>query len=295
MDKVNDNPIKLPAIKTAVSSRVKEYLRVYSSSSLLSTRSDAFRPLKTREGESGQLAYISKNFSQNTKLEKQQLNQDIKRKEQLNYEISVAKSDKLEIIRDLSTYESELSNRLNLSNRLETLNASLGSLPEMFNQFQARSVDNQSIGHLISQGLNQFHNIEIPKVSYSLKTEEFAIREYNTLSKMKLLYTAIKSISGVRVVIRIKGDIFLENFLISIISSEGEACLNVPIKLDKLAVNTLNQPVEITAAIEEKITPHLYLIYCNRTLCLKFDENFPNEKNSVIFNLKNYGKTSVLV
>lgn len=168
-------------------------------------------------------------------------------------------------------------------------------MPQLFSKFEGISNENKEISELIHQGLNDLNSLQNTKIPYELISEKFQTKEYNTLRKMKLLYKSIKQISGVRVLISIKGDSFLENFLVSIITRNCEVCINVPIKLDILAVDTLNQSVEITAAVEQKIIPHMYLIYNDRKLSLQFDENFPNEKNSVIINLKNFGWTSVLV
>ena len=112
---------------------------------------------------------------------------------------------------------------------------------------------------------------------------------------MRLLYKSVKKISGVRVLISVKGDTFFENFLISLATADCEVCINVPVKLDILAVDTLNQSVEMTSAIESKILPYLYLVYSNRKLQLKFDESFQNEKISVVFNLRNWGFTSAIL
>lgn len=294
MEKAHSNQIKLPSIvKKHPKTRVKSYLRAYYSSSLLSTRSEPFK-IKTAKEELLQKPPILKPQTSGNK-EKQKNPEEVKKKTELLYEISVAKSDRIEILRDLSTYEYELSNKIHLQDRLDTLTSSLGTLPQMFEKLQDISSENQVISMRINEGFTELHSLTQSSIDLSYKSEKFPVRPYSTLRKMRLLYTSLKIISGTRVIISVKGDSFLENFLVSIMTTEGEVCSNVAIKLDILAVDTLNQKVEVNTAIEQKIIPHLYLIYHNRTLQLEFDENFPNDKNSVIINLKNFGRTSVFV
>ena len=293
MERNLEVPIKLPAIKPNTSARVKEYLKAYSSSSLYSTRSEYLKPAKISK-ENTIRSHLSKNHLMH-KSDKHLQNEELKKKSELQYDISVAKSDKFEIIRDLSTYELELSNKIMVQERLEKLQYHLGVLPELYHQFQDLSSEQKSIANLIAEGFSALNNLETLVPKPSLTAETFIIREQNEFRKIKLLYQAVKSISGLRVLIKVKGDIFLENFLVSILNCEGGTCINIPIKLDVLAVDTLNHSIEVTTAIEEKIIPHLYLMYISRQMVLKFDEDFPKEKISVVIDLKNYGKASVLV
>lgn len=294
MEKMLENPIKLPSLKKSSSSRIKDYLKAYSYTNILVSRPDTSHPAKTARDDIIVRPFTIRNqFS--SKLDKQKQSEDSKRKAELVYEISVAKSDKLEIVRDLSTYEYELSCKINIPEKLEIMAQSLASIPSSFDNVYSFASETDKISNLIKDGLNHLHGFRKQSFSSNLSSEYYKIREHNTLRRMQLLYKSIKKVSGVRVLISIKGDVFFENFLVSLATTDNEIVVNVPIKLDILAVDTLNQSVEMTSAIEQKILPHLYLVYKNRKLQVKFDENFPNEKISVIFYMKNWGKTSALL
>lgn len=282
--------LKLPVLKPVASVRVKEYLKAYSSS-LLSTRSDYLKPPKTTER---MLKSLSKNQI-STQTEKKAYPDDPKKKAGLQYDISVAKSDKLEIIRDLSTYEFELSNQIAVQERLKLLDSHLGTLPELYLQFQGISSENESIADLITNGLKSLHNLKNPHPEPLLSNEKFEVREQNTLRKTILLHKKIAIISGIRALVQVKGDIFLENFCVSILTGKGEICMNVPIKISAITIDTLNHSVKATEVIEGNLIPFMYFMCVRNEITLMFDEGFIRDKISVVVDLKNYGKVSVFV
>ena len=95
MEKIYENPLKLLGNKKSSTKRVKSYLKAYSSSSLLSTRSD-FKPAKVVKEEFTLRSYQTRN-QLSIKEEKRKQAEESKQKADLIYDISVAKSDKLEI------------------------------------------------------------------------------------------------------------------------------------------------------------------------------------------------------
>lgn len=293
MEKLLDNPIRLPAIKKSTTSRVKDYLKAYSVSSIPSSRAET-RPFKVSRGDNSTRSHYFHNQAP-SKVEKSKNAEDLKHRNDLLYEISVAKSDKLEILRDLSTYEYELSNEINLSCKLNSLSEYFSVLPNNCTEYNNLSSDREAISLLIKRGMQSLHALQIAPTTTTLESEHFKVRTYNTLWKMKLLYKSTNFISGVRVLISIKGDTFFENFLVSLINNSDECCMNVAVKLDILAVNTLNQPVEMVSAIETKILPYLYLYYNNQQLQLGFDESLGDERRSLILDLRNWRKTSVIL
>jgi hypothetical protein len=137
--------------------------------------------------------------------------------------------------------------------------------------------------------------MQMSETETSARNEGFKIKKTNTLRKMRLLFKGVRMISGVRAMISVKGDTFLENFSISLVAPDGKTCISVPVKLDIMAVNTLNRKVELHSVVQQKILPHLYLTYSNRQLSLQFDDTLHREKVSLIINLKNWGYTSVIL
>lgn len=290
MEKLLSNPIKLPALKTVKSSRVVDYLKAYSVSSLTSTKTDSFRPTR-QSRESTSHRQIQSNFpSQSKKTES-----DTQRKNDLLYDISVAVSDKFEVLRDLATYEYELTQKTNIPIKLEKLLGSLGALPHVYEKGIGDSGEHEDITSLIDHGLKSLQMIGGNKAGQEFKAETFKIREYNTLRKMKIIFKAVRTISGIRVLICIKGDTFFEHFLVSVITCDTQFCMNVPVKLDILDVNTLNQEIRIESPVDEKIIPHLYLCYADRNLTIKYDKSFPSDKISVVFKLKVWGWTTAII
>lgn len=290
MEKLLNNPIKLPALKTVKSTRVIEYLKAYSVSSLTSTKTDSFRPTR-QSRESTTHRHIQSNFpnlSKNPESEHQTKNN-------LLYDISVAISDKFEVLRDLATYEFELTQRLNIPLKLEKLLGCLGSLPQGYEKGICDYGEHEDITELIDSGLNSLQKIGRETTLNEFKAETFKIREYNTLRKMKILFKAVRNISGVRVLICIKGDTFFEHFLVSVTTCDRQFCMNIPVKLDILDVNTLNQEIQIESPVDEKIIPHLYLCYYDKTLSIKYDKSFPSEKVAVVFKLKAWGWTTAIL
>ena len=291
MEKLQENPIKLPLLKKVKSSRVKNYLKVYSLSSLTSTKTESFRPTRQSRESLIQRNLISSNFQIRDKNSGKSENQN---KEDLLYEISVAVSDKFEVLRDLATYEYEFTQRISTSLKFEKLLGYLGSLPQTYAE-GAIGMQSDDISGKISEGIEKISQIKVEKVECGLEPENFKIREYNTLRKLKLIYTAVRFISGVRTVISIKGDTFFENFMISLVTCDSQNCINVPIKLDILDVNTLNTEKNLESPVDEKIIPHLFYIYKNHKMSISYDKSFPTEKLSVVFKLKYWGWTSAIL
>jgi hypothetical protein len=290
MDKLQDNPIKLPLLKKVKTSRVKDYLKVYSVSSFTSTKTESFRPTRQSRESNTQRNQLISNFPKDKNPEKSEKHS----KSDFLHDISVAVSDKFEVLRDLATYEYELTQKISTNLKFEKLMGYLGSLPQSYALGTSCS-QLSGITEQISEGLGRISTLKTEKQAKVLSSEGFKIREYNDLRKLKPKYIAVRLISGVRTVISIKGDTFLENFMISLVTCDSQSCINVPIKLDILDVNTLNNTNEMERPVDEKIIPHLFYTYKNKQLCVAYDKAFPSEKLAVVFKLKNWGWSSAIL
>lgn len=209
----------------------------------------------------------------------------------LSYWIKKARSDKLEIIRDVATYECEFSENRNLFQKLNEIELNCFAIKNAFEFYLALNQNNLDINSFFNENLQSLKSIEHEHLNKD-KSQGIEMKGNYSLSRIekknkayRIIFTGVKMISCFLCFLRIEAndtDCFI---LISLSTLFGE-CLNFyldsnPHELYKL---TLSKNIDY-------LISKLWILFDHSSITLCCDENCNKTFISIIIKLKGYQHT----
>lgn len=259
-----------------VSIRIKNYTRIYSArpsscrESSKPTKKTTNNSIKSKPSPSIDMSRFSfhpENLKNLEKLSKSLL-----------YEVQKASSDRLELIRDLSTYDYNFSNAVNLKRKLETFVNLSSPLPEGVAMIKHNTNNEKNCFEQIKSGLIKISEInEEPCSLGQVESEGIWVRSIDSAHVFNNVFKGVCFISGVYAVVSLTADQWLEylNFKVSL-----PDCQMVTLQIKQRISNNCYTPAQINLEIKNKILPFLYFKAENKKIRLKFSKK--NKESYVI-------------
>lgn len=211
-----------------------------------------------------------------------ELNKEKRLVEFLTQEILSCRSDKLELMRDLATYETNMSEGVELLVKLGKLQSEqymvskLLLKPDGFIQFKDR----------LSEGMGKLMGIshEVDTRVDVIAKENYEVHPLSPFSKISHVFDCVRKISGVYCVINVNSDSLSSNFILSLsLPSKLLLCLN---QRFQLSIRDYEDKVAIKEEIENKILTSLYMDQYESQLEIKWNANYRKTFLNLFINIK---------
>lgn len=211
-----------------------------------------------------------------------ELNKEKRLVEFLKHEILSCKSDKLELMRDLATYEINMSDGVELLVKLGKLQSEQHMVsklllkPDGFIEFKDRL--NEGMGKLMGISHEMDTRVDV------LESENYEVHPLSPFSKISHAFDCVRKISGVYCVISVNSDSLFSNFILSLsLPSKLLLCLNQQFQL---SIRDYEDKVAIKEEIENKILTSLYMDQYESQLEIKWDVNYRKTFLNLFVNIK---------
>ena len=256
--------------------KVQSYMRVYGHIPTVrrfrSTRdskplaSPAVLP-STPSNKNQNTSYISL-----TKPNRIRYHEKIGESETLNYEILKAQSDKLELERDLSTYEFELLGSINFANTLKEMKGYSYSIVNMFSDYERHCDEITNLLQDINSNKKILYENSLQRESSLAQIEDFENFNIKVSNKLTLIeeYKGISTISGKKCLINIKSKLYESHHIKCLLPSGEYLQLNI----NKNLTEQVHKLGSYKKMIELYICPHLYIMKICDDINLFYDENY---------------------
>lgn len=287
--------------------KIADYLHVYSSASLsrhsLTGKSTA-QTLKAEDNKPTSL-HSSRKVSTDQLLSPKppsgrghEKNQLKKEAEELGYEVTKAVSDRLELLRDLSTYEHLFSTATDLSSRLLLLRSHASQLPTIFQHLSTLLNTERFSYSQIQSGLQEIARNPHPPVQ-SKPTDvpihtSLELRSISDAFRSRLLYSGAIVISNLPCLITVSGDGLFRNLKITVQTLSG-ALFRMTIQQDLLSKQNLTTARQIKLAIKAMILPRLHFTVERNAMKLHFDPDCGVTFVTLIVEVRGWGEGLVTV
>jgi len=206
-----------------------------------------------------------------------------KKLEYLQQEILRIKSDKLELTRDLATYEANLAENIQVFPRLAKINGVIGGLPESFKSFQKKQDQNGEFSELLAKSLkkiNSLYQSNLPEKTQFQK-EDFGVRLENPLCKMKLLLKCAYEVSGIPSIVVVHGNGFNNCFEISVQLASSHM---LSVKTEHSLLIRPNQSLK--SAVKEQLLSNLFLTLSQDEIILSWTNSYRKDFINLIVEMK---------
>ncbi|CAG9320548.1 unnamed protein product [Blepharisma stoltei] len=218
-----------------------------------------------------------------------------KKIDKLLYAIQKASSDKIELTRDLASYESEFSKEKQLSVELARLRVSAMDLPDITYLTNGNLNENKTV-EKINNGLLLLGS---PDLNYSNATakndseidwEKYSTRKVLKINKLDTVFQGVVQISSVNCIISIRSDQWLEVLDLTVQAFEGEQFhLNLKLSIS----NTYQEPDQVRSTVRNNIAPYLFFMKEQNCLNLFYDSRHSVSFFSIITKIRGYGLCSI--
>ncbi|CAG9315618.1 unnamed protein product [Blepharisma stoltei] len=241
------------------------------------------------------------------------------------FEVQRVLSDKLELIRDLATYENDFSKTKELSISLGRLRMLSTSIPDIYGENEINQVEEKAILQKLNEGLDSILKMGAETKHLenegNIENEIFDLKSSYQLRKFESVYQGIFKISSISCImclikhfgelnnpveisyslsirskiqehhiINFRSDKWLEYIEISVETSFGDAFnINVRVPIS----NSHQDKKQIYSYTKKSILPHLYFIYSNNELKLQYDYRHSHTFYSLICEIRGFGLCSV--
>ncbi|OMJ68084.1 hypothetical protein SteCoe_34564 [Stentor coeruleus] len=214
---------------------------------------------------------------------------DLERKSnEIVYDIQKAQSDKLELMRDIATYEKEFSDAYNLRNVLDKINYQSSNLLPESNLFD-------DVSPMVSKIQKGFYDIEedlCTICTYATECENFELKKTLYSKAKQVLFSGSFLISDIPCVVKIYGTKWLEEMDIWITTMEN---LTFYYFLKHNLSTLYHNEKELLDMIRKQILSKFYFIIFsqNSVLNLMYDSMHNDKFKVVIYIIRGYGKCSL--
>lgn len=211
------------------------------------------------------------------------------RVEKIKYDIFLSKSDKIELMRDLATYECSMGKSVDIVTQLVNIHSTSNSVPNINEGLTQISQNHDNMRQVMKEGLKRMNDLELDyntklmQVSCSFERETDEVRKYSKARTFKHLFSCVRRLSGIYSVIKISGDWSLENFHLDVQLASGHA-FSTRISLNLMESSLSSK--DVVKKIQEKLLPKLFLTLTSEQLILNWDQSYNQDFLSIIIELK---------
>jgi hypothetical protein len=193
-------------------------------------------------------------------------------------EIRKIKSDRIELVRDLATYDANFSIDNALPAKLDNFKELTKSLPDIYSNLVSFAQSETEILERMSSGLAQIHDLETETSKYMPEKdgkycEKYEVKLLSDVYKLKLIFKGVRKVSGKRCIISISSDSIISTIEVSLITQDRKGFKRFRIPSDSSTLEAIRQNHLSNNQIASEIISHLYLIYYDNQLNLNYDDH----------------------
>jgi len=212
----------------------------------------------------------------------QMLKKRISQTEQLTMQ---ARSDLIELKRDLATYEAEFAKGTNLPSCLIRLSGMANGLPQILESLAQIQDNEQKLVQELHEGLKYLNSQETelhlhPIPPATLTLEAHGLRPSQSLSDF-LIFQGSSSVSGVAVLMKVTGNFYYKTVTVNLQTLSGESFF-LRIEMPKQVACDIKQ------SFKTKILPRFYFILEEHELKLCYHERCGEDFLALVVDLKGY-------
>jgi hypothetical protein len=273
-----------------VSLRVQKYTRIYSARRS-NSREVNKKSVKHSEAESLTIPQKSSIDVSRISFNSDSVQNLQKVAKSLLYDVQKAESDRVELIRDLSTFEHNFAEAVKLKEKLKIFLNLSEPLPDMVDMIELNTKDENFCYNRISEGLLKISITETSKESLvKSEIEDFNLRKPSLTHVLKTVFKGICLISGVYMTVTLMSDQWLENLLFRVLSIEGKSySLNL-----KQKISNLQSKEHSLLEIKQKLLPCLCLAVENGEISLIFNKLQGKDHYCMITQVKGFHLCNVI-
>lgn len=286
--------------------KIADYIHLYSQPTLsrpsLTGKSTA-HTLKAEDGKASALSSAKHSHDQllspkpplGRSREKEQLKREA---EDLTYLVTKAASDKLELMRDLATYEHSFGTAVGLSERLLELRSHAAQLPTIFDTLNSSLLCERHAYSELRAGLDLIGkrtSTARPTTLSELPVRSaLELRKISEAFRSRLLYSGSTVISNLPCLVTVSGDGLFRNLKITAQTLSG-ALFRMSVQQDLLARQSLTTGLQIRKAVKSLILPRLHFTAERNAMKLHFDPDCGLTFVSLIVEVRGWGEGLVTV
>lgn len=246
-------------------------------------------PLPMSKIHTRPISHLSEDFLRNTQPSKKSIENLRIKADKIRHDICLSKSDKLDLMRDLASYEYYMGKNIEIAHSLAKIHSVSHSVPNINEELTQISQEVSNIRQVLRKGLGKMHDLEqeyaerMKQVSSEYENEIVEVRSYTKANTFSHLFTCMRRLSGIYSIIKIYGDQPLENFHLDVQLASGHA-FSTQIKIDLMGPD-LNSS-SIVSKIKEKLLPKLFLTLTQDQLMLHWDQSYGQDFITMIIELK---------
>lgn len=194
--------------------------------------------------------------------------------DKLTHTVQKAQSDKLELQRDLATYDHLLCEQSSVKTNISSLRSLAASFLDKnpntteFLTWEQIALEDIAAGFQRIEAIGMSADPEPSEKSY--EKEDFDLRELNNISHYRQLYRGVAVISNRHAVVTVKSNGLFRQLLISAVTLNG-AVYRLTLKQDMMEQESLITKRQIHNAVKTDILPHLYFQMAGMDARLLFD------------------------
>ena len=284
-------------IDSNISMRTKKYIRIYSAHKRTSKdlTSKDFTQKNLKNSDVSTASHVYKNSHESSRLTfKSTVPVNLEQTSKtLTYDIQKAMSDKLELIRDLSTYEYNFSSECDVFTTLHKIHDILRPLPQTVRAIEEIIHNEISCYKTLLNGLTTVSSLSTKEnFDESTESEDLIVRGINKTQLLSTVFEGFSIISGVRCMVSLVSDKWLENLHFRAITLEGNV---YTLSMVQTMSNFLYTNTQLLDIIHEKLLPFLSFHVENQKITMIFDSQQGNCYYTLLCNLKGYGVCNVQV
>ncbi|CAG9334584.1 unnamed protein product [Blepharisma stoltei] len=285
-----------PPSSPLLSTKSQSYIRIYTASSRSMRKdiseSEKFTQATLLTGRIRKNTFSIKEFQKQEKNPHERILLEHKYSE-TQRNLFQAKSDMLDIKRDISTYEYEFCNKASVGLKLIKISNATSGLPSVIENLQNFHSETSSYLDLLKVKFSQIHqlsSISPQKITKDYTKENMNIRITNNYHKLFLAYQGFINLSSIRCGIQILTNSLYTSVTAIALLPSGQSLRTVIDK--KLIVSRVSK---LKKVILTNITPKLFLSCSRDELFLNWNEDYGSSFFTIITNVKGYPKTVTLM
>jgi hypothetical protein len=246
-------------------------------------------PLPMSKIHTRPISHLSEDFLRNTQLSKKSIENLRIKADKIKHDIYLSKSDKLDLMRDLATYECYMGKKIKIAHSLAKIHSMSHSVPNINEELTQITQEVSNIRQVLRQGLGKMHDLEqeyaerMKQVRSEYENEIVEVRSYSKPYTFSHLLTCVRRLSGIYSIIKICGDQPLENFHLDVQLASGHA-FSTLVKIDLMGSGLDSSSV--VSKIKEKLLPKLFLTLTQEQLMLHWDQSYGQDFITMIIELK---------
>jgi hypothetical protein len=240
------------------------------------------------------LIIATKLNSQKTAAKLDRTNAQIKA---VSYEIQKARSDRLELRRDLATYEYNFGSSIDLKPRLVSLKQESLNLPDVSDIVTKVDNEEKEMIKILKQSVMEMQDIEVKYTQLENQvanpvpiTESYSLRNTKDVEELFNIYQGVDNISSQRCIVKIRGDLWLEKVEIAVETLQKQQFF---LSLRLNITNSYVEPKDVKKIIKQRLIPRLYISANTKNFTLQYDPEHGKKYLCILVNIKNWKLTSI--